>query len=188
MPTPVGHSLWSLSMYIILRKKFSSIKQLKEDFFTIVLCLIIGTLPDADFILLLFVPNRYLHRSFTHSFVFVLAATIIGGWILKERKTITRPFILSFLLAGGHLFWDFATRCNRVPYGTMILWPFDTKYYTTPLSWQIFPGFDWTSWEGILSINILKQIGVEFLLFMPLLLIAFFVKKTYYHEDHPHKA
>lgn len=188
MPTPIGHSLWSASMYIILRKRFKDIRELKKDFFTIALCLIIGMFPDMDFIFLFFVRNAYLHRSFTHSFIFIVAAALLGGWILKSRKTINRPFLLSFLLVAGHLFWDYGTRCNRVPYGTMLFWPFSARYVSTPRFLQIFPGFDWTNLEGLLSINLLMQIAVELAIFMPLLIAAFFLKKNYCHENRFNKA
>lgn len=177
MPTPLGHSLWSFSMYIILRKKFKTIRELKADLFTIILCMIIGMFPDLDFIFLIFIPNVYLHRSFTHSFVFILGAAFLGGWVLKSRKTISRPFLLSFLLIGGHLFWDFMTRCDEVPYGTMLLWPFSKSYIPAPDFLEIFPGFDWTSWQGILSVNMLLHMAVELAVFLPLLAIVIFIKK-----------
>lgn len=174
MPTPLGHSLWSMSMYVFFRKKIEGLGTLKKDAWTIFICIMIGLYADLDFFFALFSQNPYNHRSVTHSLIAVLLVTLMGGYLLNKRNTIMRPFVLSFSLAFGHLFWDFFTKCDRIPFGTMILWPLSRRYYQTPLF--IFPGFDWTSLQGLLSFNLVKQLLVELVVFAPLLVLSVFVK------------
>lgn len=175
-------------MYIFFNREFNRLIDLKDDLFSLALCLLIGMSPDFDFIIFFFVRNPFLHRSLTHSVMFMAIVWVVGGFMLRTRKTLRHPFILAFLLVSGHIFWDFLTVCNRIPYGTMLLWPFNHKYYRTPQLLQIFPGFDWMSWKGLLSVNLLKQIAVELAIFIPLLLMAMFMKRNDKHENYSYQA
>jgi len=188
MPTPVGHSLWSVSMYLFFRRKFRDISEFKKDLLTILLCLIIGLLPDADLIFFLFNGNPYAHRSISHSILVSAILMLLGGMFLKRRQTIRHPFLLSFSLIGGHVFWDFFTKCDRIPYGTMFFWPFSHKYYPTTVF--IFPGFDWITLRGMFSINLVIQTFIELIVFVPLLLLALFIKtkRNTSHESRIHQA
>lgn len=175
MPTPIGHSLWSISLFVFFHDKFKDVKEIKKDILIIVLCLIIGLSTDIDFIFYFFNHNPYFHRSITHSIVFALTITFVSGYILRRKSKIRHPFMLSFLLVSGHLFWDFLTKCDRIPYGTMFFWPFSNKYFQTPLI--IFPGFDWWTLKELFSIYLLRQIFVEVAVFLPILFLAVFLKK-----------
>jgi membrane-bound metal-dependent hydrolase YbcI (DUF457 family) len=188
MPTPIGHSLWSASMYIFFRNRFDNIRQLEKDWLGIALCLIIGLSPDLDFVFFLFNHNPYTHRSISHSVSFAMFVVLIGGFVLKQKTTIKRPYLLCSFLLGGHILWDFFTKCDRIPYGTMFLWPFSNKYYQTPLI--IFPGFSWMSWEELLSFDLIKQVIIEIIVFFPILFLAVFIKtkRNSGYEDNSNTA
>jgi len=175
-------------MYVFFCRRFNGLGQLKNDLSTVILCLLVGMLPDFDFIMILFLRDPYLHRSLTHSITFTAAAWIAGYFILRARKTLRNPSALAFLLVSGHIFWDFLTVCNRIPYGTMLLWPFSREYYRTPGFLQIFPGFDWTRWKGLVSFNVLVQVAIEAAVFMPMLIAAILIKRSLKVEDNSDKA
>lgn len=176
MPTPLGHSLWSVSMLIFFRRgRMQAALRLKKELPLIIFCIFLGVLPDFDILIAFAFQNRFLHRAFIHSFVFVLFAVLIFSPVLKSANRVRYPFLLTFFLTGGHVFWDLFTKCDRIPYGTMVLYPFNRQFYKAPF--VIFSGFDWAAIRGIMSAAFVQQISTELLIFLPLLFLSIFVNR-----------
>ena len=85
-----------------------------------------GILPDADY-LINFILHSNFHRTFTHSFLFVILAWILAFfvfWLLNEKQAKRFAFALSIGVL-MHLFIYFFSH-QYMPF----LWPLN--YYFTP--------------------------------------------------------
>jgi inner membrane protein len=86
----------------------------------------LGTLPDLDVFanpFLTDVEALWVHRGLTHSLVFMLALTPVGGWLLHRLHpdgSRGRWAALTFLALATHVFIDCLTS-----YGTQVFFPFD---------------------------------------------------------------
>ena len=89
MPTPVGHVFGALIL--------STSQKQRLDTLSIVLVLFFALLPDIDFLFGFAVgdPNRY-HHLFTHSFTFVVAAGMLGGYIWQTATKECALFVRAF--------------------------------------------------------------------------------------------
>jgi inner membrane protein len=101
-----------------------------------------GSLSDMDVIpgMFLDTPDRLLfHRGFSHSFVFVIVATMFFAWlfskIYKQKQISPKEWLFYFgLIFAGSILIDAVTT-----YGTQLLWPlkyrfeFNTLFVVDPL-------------------------------------------------------
>ncbi|MCC6767254.1 MAG: metal-dependent hydrolase [Deltaproteobacteria bacterium] len=99
--------------------------------------MVIGNLPDCDF-LIGFVVGRpgLVHRGVSHT---ILAAVIFGalaGIVARSlRGKRFLPTALAFAVAyGSHLLLDWLTIDSRPPEGAQFLWPFSDAYYIAPVA------------------------------------------------------
>lgn len=129
MPTPVAHSIISLSLS---NKKPAGSSVFKWLAFWVVL----GNFADFDFLpgIMIGDPNRY-HHGLSHSILFAIVLAITAYLLypsfFKERRAPFRTY-LSVTLC--HLFLDLLTVDRVWPCGLPLFWPFSHTYYISPFS------------------------------------------------------
>lgn len=150
---------------------------------TLLLFVLIASLPDIDFAFFLFMGRKAfeLHQYYTHNLFFVLGTAILFWPFLKNQ--VSRWGFL--VVAGSHLLLDFFTIDTSIPIGIPLFYPFSQQRF----NYSILPNIHKASPAAIFSWHNLSVIGFELIFFWgPLLLIyrkpltAFFFKK-YFQEQ-----
>lgn len=89
-----------------------------------------GTIPDLDVFLRFFTDDitaTYLHRGFSHSFVFSILAALILGWAVHKIHKRGSPTRANW---SWMFFWCFVTHSLldiQTTYGTQFFWPFEAR-------------------------------------------------------------
>lgn len=103
-------------------------RQLKNK--TFVYGAILGTIPDLDVVIGLFldpVAGVAIHRGLSHSILFYFLLSPILGWIItkleKDKITFQRSIIVAFFGLFTHVLLDAFTS-----WGTQILWPLPDRF------------------------------------------------------------
>lgn len=178
MPTPVGHVLGGI-MCLFFNKEFV----LKN---WPVLCLVVfyALLPDIDFLFGLVegLPNKYHHQS-THSFVFIVLAGLLGGFIVNKLKIMqfTKSFVLFTVSGASHLLLDVLALDTKAPFGAPLFWPFSNKFFISPVT--IFSDVHRSSsshtfWASLLSSHNFETVLIEIAILLPIVILLFFVGKN----------
>ena len=172
MPSPLGHSMVNVSLYMLIGRSryfFNSWKYLP-------LCLLIGLFSDIDILFIALGASAYFHRGLTHSILFaVLIAFTFSLAPLFKSKIEWRKILLFFLaLTSGHLLLDYFTFDGFLPAGILLFWPFNDTYFQSP--YCIFRSFDWMTLKGIFSFATFKAILLEFIICLPFLVLAVYIK------------
>lgn len=177
MPTPIGH----LFAGAVIRQSVETDLRLNLGF--IAALLFFALLPDIDFLFGFLVGdvNRY-HHLFTHSFLFVIAAGLVGGWAFSPRcaKTALR-FSAFFALAGiSHVLLDCVALDQRPPYGCPLLWPFSNRFFISPV--VLFSDVSRSSdsklfFSSLFNMHNLRTVAIEAAVLMPLWAIVWFVMR-----------
>ncbi len=141
MPLPVFHSVASYSVYRLMEKNGKIYPHRKF----LVLGLILGLLPDFDFVpgVLLGNATRF-HRDFSHSPLMALVvsgviAILYGVWRFVKsdscvsngvtlRADISRIFCFSFLSYATHLLLDYLSA------GIPLFWPLTGHRFSCPMA------------------------------------------------------
>jgi hypothetical protein len=146
VPSPIGHALagYAVGASIAGRPRLAGTRML---FFAGLACL-----PDIDFLF-------GTHATYTHS---VGAIAIVAAVL---ASTIERwPLVLAGTLAyASHPFLDWLGRDTSPPLGIMVLWPFTTEHYLSPVP-IIEPVSRRYWWPTFWSHN-LKVVATEILVF-----------------------
>ncbi|OGX15643.1 MAG: hypothetical protein A2166_02615 [Omnitrophica WOR_2 bacterium RBG_13_41_10] len=180
MPSPLGHTLVSSSIYLFFKKDFS----FKKDFRNLILFIGIGLLPDIDMLLVLLSRNIGIHRSVTHSLIFVIFSSIVVYLFLKKLKILSfkNSFLLILSLLSAHLFCDFFTLDDILHNGINLFYPFSKEYIPAPF--YLFMGFDWRQFSTLFSFYMLKVIIREFIITAPFFILALlYINKTQLKEE-----
>ena len=166
MPTPVGHVFGALVLSTSQKKRLDTL--------SIVLVLFFALLPDIDFLFGFPIgnPNRY-HHLFTHSFTFVVAAGMLGGYIYGKlgQKSVLYSSAL-FVSAGiTHVILDTLALDQRAPYGCCLFWPFSNQFIISPV--VIFSDVSRASdsqtfFSSLINIHNLKTVLLEVVILAPL--------------------
>jgi inner membrane protein len=126
MPTPVGHSLAGLGLYLLFNRNYNFLKDLKGfiPFF------IAATAADLDFIpgLLIGEANRY-HHGITHSMGASLIAAFIFSLLFRLNHSFGKRTVIFSLLFLSHIFLDYFSMDTSFPYGVPLFWPLSERYY-----------------------------------------------------------
>jgi membrane-bound metal-dependent hydrolase YbcI (DUF457 family) len=80
-----------------------------------------GILPDVDY-LFVWIFNNFVHRTFTHSLVFVLLSFFVVYYVLKNYKFEKEAIFISLGIL-CHIFLDMFFRP-----GVMLFWPIGTWF------------------------------------------------------------
>lgn len=129
MPTPVGHTLLGLSVYIVWCK---NITQWLRQWRLILWVIFCSNLPDFDLVPGLFVNDlsRY-HQTYTHTLGFALLVWLITFIVLKIKKAENYFSIsfLSFLVVYINIILDAFNYDSRPPIGIQLFWPISGAYF-----------------------------------------------------------
>ncbi len=159
VPTPVGHSLGGLAVYLAARWP-------QKDWFLVGGVAVSAVLPDLDFAIQPFAGRSY-HRYFSHSLgfsvLFAVAAYLILKWL--GRTSPRRDAVLMGAGYVSHIVLDLFSHDTHPPFGIQLFWPFSDGFVITPV--QIFPEV----WRGSVAVlfglhNWLAA-GIEFLVLLP---------------------
>lgn len=176
MPSPVGHSLFGLILYVLWCKNLIQWK-------VILWTLFCANLPDIDFFIgLAFGNMNRFHQGYTHTLGFALIVGIIGYVVnpalsgfavsLRSRKG---GALLTFLAVYTHVILDSINHDSRPPIGVMLFWPFSDKYFN-PI--QIFYAVPHSRIEDIVSSFFIRAAVREALLLsVPLLLLILWKRR-----------
>ncbi len=164
VPTPVGHSLGGLAVYLAARWP-------EKDWFLLGAVVVSALLPDLDFAITPFAGRSY-HRYFSHSLAFSVLFSV-AAYLIMKRVGRTSPDRDAALMAVGyvsHIFLDVFSKDTHPPFGVQLFWPFSDAFVIAPV--QIFPEV----WRGSLAIlfgaHNWMAAGIEVLILLPV--VAFF--------------
>jgi len=177
MASPIGHAIAGYTVYR------ASWNKSREDNRTLLfLCLLMGIAPDFDFLpgILVGQPALY-HQGISHSIGFAVISSLIVAWFYSfKRGTFPGDWGRFCLAYCSHLLMDFFAPDGRLPYGEPLFWPINSSHYLAPF--QIFRGFHHagsdsasiSQWiTGIFQSTNLVAIGIELMVFSPLLLFFY---------------
>ena len=176
MASPIGHSLAGIALGVV--RGSGQVSPWRWYFFAV----FAANAADLDFVPGLFIGdiNRF-HQGISHS---LLATVVFGAVVALAMRPLSRqPLRIGTAGAGfygSHLLVDLFTLDQRAPYGIPLLWPVSSEHYTAP--WPVFGGMTHgIPGDGFIvflqqvfsSVN-LKALGVEVIVLLPLLLLAWF--------------
>ncbi len=175
MSSPVGHSLTGMILYLSYNKWGSLWSHRNE----ILLYIFFAVAADLDFIPGLIAGDIYrYHHGPLHSIFFALLFTL--PFSLPRLKRGPKRFLSSwgifFSLYCTHLFVDFFTIDRRFPYGSPLLWPIWDRYISSPFTF--LPPVYKESWAALISLNNLHTMLIEVAIFLPLLLLIYWYRKS----------
>lgn len=147
----------SLSQIVLGAITFAVVKDKEIGKKSLLYGAILGTIPDLDILLNPFfdsVQELSIHRAFSHSLFFSLILSWLAGkWFAKKHNSpFPSWFWASFLALFTHPLLDICTT-----YGTRILYPLSTKFYSLDNVFVIDPLY--TTWLliGCISLWIMKK-------------------------------
>lgn len=126
MPTPIGHIASGVLLFA------SGPYHWRRQMMLLTALLIFALLPDIDLAigLLLAGDANAWHHQATHSFLFVIVAGGLGGWMARRRGRYTLLFITAGVI---HLLLDILAKDTSAPFGAPLFWPFWNGYLIAPL-------------------------------------------------------
>ncbi len=170
MPTPIGHALAGAILFSA-QKRRGVLFLLLVSFFAL--------LPDIDFLFGFIVgdANRY-HHLFTHSFVFVILAGLVGGLVYAKWKKESAMKSSAFFISAGtsHVLLDILALDKREPFGCPLWWPFSNEFVISPV--LIFSDVSRVSdskyfFQSLFNAHNLRTVTIEIAVLLPLVLVAF---------------
>ncbi len=178
MATPIAHSLFGITLYVLFTQKAIQLKEWKWLLFAPLL----ASLADFDFIPGLFMGDyNSFHRGVSHSIGVTLIISLLLWLVLRKGCSFSgwKCFLFLFCLYGSHLVIDFFTRDTWAPHGAQFLWPFSSDYFKSPV--DLFLDANRTPWTRVFSLHNLITYLSECVLFgTPLYYFSkWFGKKEY---------
>ncbi len=130
MPTPVGHVIGGLVVYLAARDR-----PIKEDLPFVAACAGVSLLPDLDFAIGPLAGKSY-HHYFTHSLgsaaLFGLAAYLVSRAFRRNKPLRDATVLMAVYLS--HILLDMVGRDTTPPFGVQLFWPFSEAFYISPVS------------------------------------------------------
>lgn len=124
MPSPVGHTLSGLILYVIWNKNIR--------WWLIIWVILCANLPDFDFFIGVALGNlNKIHQMYTHTLGFALIVSLFTFLILRLKgiKGAYSITFLTFLAIFSHVVLDSFNYDSRPPIGVMLFWPFSNHYF-----------------------------------------------------------
>jgi len=141
--------------------------------------------PDLDFVPGFFIGdmNRY-HHTGSHS----LFAAFLFGWlsgliIWRFTKHPVAIGVIGGLVYIAHLVGDYFAQDPEAPFGIPIFWPFLNEYYISPIPFISnithgdFGEDNISVISDIFSLHNLMAVGLEAIMFVPLLLVCVWIAR-----------
>ena len=169
VPTPVGHSLGGLAVYLAARWP-------QKDWFLLGAVVVAALFPDLDFAIQPFTGRSY-HRYFSHSLGFTVLFSVAAYLLMKTvgRKSPGRDAVLIGVGYVSHIALDFFSNDSHPPFGVQLFWPLSDGFVISQV--QIFHEV----WRGNLAIlfgphNWITA-GIEFLVVLPLVVFLGWLRR-----------
>jgi membrane-bound metal-dependent hydrolase YbcI (DUF457 family) len=190
MPLPVAHSLMG---YVIAEA--TNVRLSEKKWINVSIFVALANLPDIDYLpgFLLGQPNQFHHR-WVHSLGFALLIGLLGGLVLWQRRRKTAlqeitdgkpwqfwPACLAISAAVfSHCVLDLLTEDTSLPYGMMLLWPFEWSFYD--VSWSLFPSTHKSNQSATFFASVLHWYNIklalrEFLIMAPIVGLAKIIRQ-----------
>ncbi len=129
MPTPVGHALGGLAVYLAATRG-----DVHRRLGLGVACVGVAMLPDLDFAIGPF-AGRNVHHYFTHSLGFTALfglAAYIGARALGRARPLWGAGIVTAAYL-SHILLDLLAKDVSPPFGVEFFWPFSEAFYISPV-------------------------------------------------------
>ena len=169
MPLPVAHGLLGASIVVALHPQPT-----RRSLIPLLAGAFLANAADLDFLLVFALHSRAWHRGFSHSIMLALVVGLIFVLSLGRRQ-IREAIAYGFAFA-SHGILDYLT--TKEGGGVELLWPFSAERLV----------FGWVGLSELPSrlpaLAIVKALGVELMLFTPLLLLVLGLRK-YVWKDAP---
>jgi membrane-bound metal-dependent hydrolase YbcI (DUF457 family) len=150
MPTPIGHALsgltvaWVVDTMPCARSTGSRTHAAAFSRALALATVFAAVIPDADLLI-------GSHRGWTHSIgAALIAGAIAALWAGRQSLPVMATAFAVALSCATHAWLDWLGTDGSMPRGVMILWPFDSSHYFSPVA--IFPRVErryWLGWEFI---------------------------------------
>ena len=164
MPLPVAHGLLGASLVAAVYPQATQ----RRYSFALLAGALFANAADLDFLLVFAFHSKQWHRGFTHSVGFALVICLLLAFLLgRQRLKQALAYGLAF---ASHGILDYMT--SKKGSGVELLWPFSAE--RMKLGW-------WSLSEvpsQLPPTEIMKTLGVEFGLFVPLLLAVLLLRRT----------
>lgn len=162
MPLPFAHGLVGASIVAAIHPK-----PFEKFYFPVLLGGFLANAADFDFALVFLLGSKEWHRGFSHSIFFAL---IVGAVFLLFLGLKKYREALAYTLAyASHFILDFVT--IKIGGGLELFFPFSNERI----------GLGWFGLSEVPSkmtvLQIFQTIGLELLIFAPIFLLIYFVKK-----------
>jgi inner membrane protein len=176
MPTPIGHSLAGLAVYIAAPSRHpengARDERRRRGWWLAAFLVVIANLPDVDFIPGYLVGEpRAFHWGATHSLMAALVAATVAGVVAQRLGQSFRLFFaLTATAYASHIAMDLLLGPGAHSVGLQVLWPFSLERFMAP--WQVFLMFPSSIHEtgpigALFSRGVLPLIQRELLVFGP---------------------
>lgn len=177
MPSPVGHTLFGLWIYVIWCKNLPRLLSGRlSDWILIIWIIFCSNLPDFDlFIGLAEGDLSKYHQTYTHTLGFALIiglATFLFLKIKKQNRIYSISF-LTFISVYFHVILDSLNCDSRPPVGVMLFWPFSNRYFN-PI--QIFYPVPHSQPSDVFTSFFVNAVLREIMLLSVPLLILIYIK------------
>lgn len=181
MPLPVAHSLMGCAI-----AEATNVRLAEKKWINVAIFAALANLPDIDYLpgFLLGQPNRF-HHLWVHSLGFALLIGLLGSLVLwrQRRKGVLQeitydkagqfwPACLAITAAVfSHCILDLLTEDTSLPYGMLLLWPFEWSFYD--VSWSLFPSTHKSNQSATFLTSVLQWYNIklalrEFLIMAPI--------------------
>ena len=167
MPLPIAHGLLGASAVAALHPRAT-----KRFYIPLFIGAFLANAADFDFLFVFIFRSKDWHRGFSHSIAFALVVFLIFVLCLGKRKI--REAAAYALAFASHCILDFMTTVNGG--GVELLSPFSSERFA--FGWR---GLSETP-SKLSAAEIAQTLGVEFLLFAPLLFFILFLRNYFSAE------
>ncbi|HQU86870.1 MAG TPA: metal-dependent hydrolase [Pyrinomonadaceae bacterium] len=162
MPLPFAHGFLGASIVAAIHPK-----PFEKYYFPVLFGAFLANAADFDFALVFLFNSKEFHRGFTHSIFFAVLVIIIFLLILGWKKH--REAVAYGLAFASHFILDFVT--TKIGGGLELYFPFSKERF----------GLRWFGLSEVPSkmsvIEIFQTIGLEIIIFAPLFLLVFLLKR-----------
>ncbi len=146
MPSPLAHSIVSISIPLATLSHLRSRLRPKEWVALFLLCLGLGNSPDLDLVPVLFDHSLWdtVHRWLGHNLFAYFLFFLVGIWLMKlfvPTLTLRERRFTSAFLVGSHLFLDSMVSPPVTVTGVPLFWPLTKQVVHFPVA--IFPGLSY---------------------------------------------
>jgi len=162
MPLPIAHGLLGASIVAAIHPEPAN-----RYFTPLFIGGVLANLPDFDFLLVFAFHSRAWHRGFSHSILFAIFTCLLLVLFLGKHRI--REAVAFGLAFASHGILDYVT--TKEGGGVELLYPFSTDRFV----------FGWKGLSELPSklpaVEILKALGLEVALFVPLLVLVLVIRK-----------